>query len=142
MRFTNTITIDRPPAEVFAFLTKFENLPRWNYAISETRKTSPGPAGVGSRYMLTRTQPTPTEETFAVTAYEPARMLTIHGRFGPFPGKVTYVLELAGSATRLINIMDLTPAGLASVVAPLARSRIKAAVAANLDTLKQLLESP
>ena len=35
---------------VFAYLAHFENLPRWNYAISDTRKTSSGPVGVGSRY--------------------------------------------------------------------------------------------
>ncbi len=58
MRFTNTITIDRPPAEVFAFLAQFENVPRWNYAISETRKISRGPVGVGSRYVQARTLPT------------------------------------------------------------------------------------
>ena len=55
MKFTNTITIARPIAEVFAFLTRFENVPRWNDAISETRKTSLGPLDVGARYEQTRT---------------------------------------------------------------------------------------
>jgi len=57
--FENTVTIQRPVEDVFAFLADFENVPTWNYAI----------------------------------------------------------------------------------LAPLATSRVKAAVAANLDTLKQLLES-
>ena len=50
MQFANTITIARGLAEVFAYLAHFENVPRWNYAISDTRKTSSGPVGVGSRY--------------------------------------------------------------------------------------------
>ena len=32
MKFTNTVTINRQPAEVFAFLAHFENVPLWNYA--------------------------------------------------------------------------------------------------------------
>lgn len=87
MRFTNTITIDRPPAEVFAFLARFENVPLWNEAIRETRKISPGPVGVGSRYVQTRSLPTRREETFEVTEYEPDRSLAIRGTFGPFPGR-------------------------------------------------------
>jgi uncharacterized protein YndB with AHSA1/START domain len=142
MRFANTITIDRPVADVFAYLARFENLPKWNYAIGETRKISHGPVGVGSRYAQSRTLPTRSTETFEITAYEPDRTLAIDGTFGPFPGHVTYQLESVGSSTRLTNSMDLEPSGLLSIVAPLATSRIKAAVAANLGTLKQILEFP
>jgi len=41
--FQNTLTIQRPVDDVFAFLADFENIPAWNYAILETRKVSPGP---------------------------------------------------------------------------------------------------
>jgi uncharacterized protein YndB with AHSA1/START domain len=39
--FTNVVEIDRPAHDVFAFLVDLENVPRWNYAITATRKTSP-----------------------------------------------------------------------------------------------------
>ena len=55
--FENTVTIQRPADEVFAFLADFENIPRWNYAIEETKKASAGPVGVGTRYRQTRTVP-------------------------------------------------------------------------------------
>ncbi|WP_442799833.1 SRPBCC family protein [Nocardia sp. NBC_01730] len=45
--FENTLTVDRPIADVFAYLAHFENVPRWNYAITETRRTSAGPVGGG-----------------------------------------------------------------------------------------------
>jgi uncharacterized protein YndB with AHSA1/START domain len=45
--FQNTVTIRRPVRDVFAFLADFENVPKWNYAIVETEKTSPGPVGSG-----------------------------------------------------------------------------------------------
>ena len=61
MKFVNTITIDRAPGAVFAYLAEFENVPRWNYAIAETRKVTDGPVGVGARYVQLRTIPSRTE---------------------------------------------------------------------------------
>ena len=62
---------------MFGFLAQFGNVPLWNYAISETRKITGGPVGVGSRYRQTRTLPTRSEETFEVTEFEPDRRLPI-----------------------------------------------------------------
>jgi Polyketide cyclase / dehydrase and lipid transport len=45
--FENTVTIERPAEDVFAFLADFENVPTWNYAVEETTKTSPGPGRRG-----------------------------------------------------------------------------------------------
>jgi uncharacterized protein YndB with AHSA1/START domain len=141
MKFTNTITIKRRPDEVFTFLAHFENVPLWNYAIAETRKITDGPVGVGSRYRQTRTLPTRSEETFAVTEFEPVRTLSIGGGLGPFEGEIRYLLERVGNATVLTNTMTLQPSGPLRLIAPLAAPRVKAAVAANLDTLKQILET-
>lgn len=140
MKFTNTITINRRPAEVFEFLAHFGNLPLWNYAISETRKISDGPVGVGSRYRQTRTLPTRREETFEVTEFEPDRRLSIRGTLGPFHSEVTYLLAPTANGTTLTNTMNLQPSGALRLVAPLAASGVKSAVAANLDTLKQILD--
>src|SRR5262249_30056099 len=35
--FDNTVTIARPPRQVSAFLAEFENVPRWDYATTQTR---------------------------------------------------------------------------------------------------------
>ena len=141
MDFTNTITINRPPTEVFDFLAHFENLPRWNYAISETLKLSGGPVGVGARYRQTRTLPTRSEETFEVTEFDMHHRLSIRGPLGPFHAEVAYVLAPVGHGTMLTNTMHLQPSGALRLVAPLAASGIKSAVAANLETLKQILEA-
>jgi len=140
MRFTNTITIERDRAEVFEFLARFENVPRWNYAISETRKVSSGPTGVGSRYVQSRTVPARSEETFEVTEFEPASRLSVQGTLGRFPARLTYLLESIANGTRLTNTVDLEPSGLLGLIAPLATARVKSAVAENLGTLKKILE--
>jgi hypothetical protein len=43
IRFSDTITISRAPAVVFAYLADFENVPRWNYATASTRRLNSGP---------------------------------------------------------------------------------------------------
>jgi carbon monoxide dehydrogenase subunit G len=140
--FENTVTIRRPVQDVFGFLADFQNVPTWNYAIVETTKTSPGPVGVGTTYRQVRSIPRRSEEGFQVTVFEPARRLEVHGDIGPFSATVGYLLAPAGDGTRLTNVVDLEPAsGALRLLAPLAASRVKAAVAANLDTLRQVLET-
>ena len=140
VRFANTITIDRRPSTVFAYLADLENLPRWNYAIHETRKITSGPVNVGSRYRQIRTVPVRSEESLEVTEFDPDRRLTVAGTLGVFPAQITYVLDPVGDATILTNTVDLTPPRPLRLLAPLATHRVSAAVATNLEVLKQLLE--
>jgi uncharacterized protein YndB with AHSA1/START domain len=140
--FTNTVMISRPADEVFAFLADFENIPAWNYAIEQTTKTSPGPAGVGATYRQTRTLPRRSQEDFEVTVFEPPSRLTVTGQFGPFHAKTSYLLESVAGGTRLTNTVELEPSSaLLRLISPLAVPRVKAAVARNLGSLKQLMET-
>jgi Polyketide cyclase / dehydrase and lipid transport len=139
--FQNSITIHRPADEVFAFLADFANIPRWNYAIEETKKASAGPVGVGTRYRQTRTVPARSIEGFEVTVFEPGRRLAIDGQIGPFHATISYELEAVVGATRLVNNVELDPSHAAlRLAAPLAAPRIKAAVAQNLSKLRLVLE--
>lgn len=140
--FKNTVTIDRPAEEVFAFLADFENVPRWNYAIDQTRKASPGPVGVGTNYRQTRSVPSRSEEGFEVTAFEMDKRLAVLGQIGPFRARISYLLEAAAGGTRLTNDVALEPSpGVLRLAARLATPRVKAAVAENLGKLKEILEA-
>jgi carbon monoxide dehydrogenase subunit G len=140
MRFSNTIGIARPPHEVFAFVADLENAPRWNHAIVETRKTTTGPINVGTTYRQLRSEPTRSEETLRVTELEPDRRFAVDGELGPFVGRLTYEFEDVAGSTRLTNTAELEARGLVKLAAPLASSRVRQAVAANLGSLKRLLE--
>ena len=140
--FQNTVTIRRPIEDVFVLLADFENIPRWNYAILQTKKISPGPVGVGTTYRQIRSLPSRSEEGFQVTVFEPTSRLEIHGDIGPFTATLSYLFAPLGNGTRLTNSVDLQPtSGALRLLAPLAALRVKTAVAANLRTLKQLLET-
>ena len=140
MHFENTVTIQRPPDEVFEYLAHFENVPEWNYAIVKTQQTSDGPVGVGTTYKQARSLPSPSEEAFEVTEFDPDRRLAIRGDLGPFEGTLTYDLESVPDGTKITNSADLRAHGLLKVAAPLASRRVGDAVAANLQTLKDILE--
>jgi hypothetical protein len=64
------------------------------------------------------------------------RLLAPHA----FHARIGYLLEPTGGGTRLTSAVELGSSGLLMLVAPLAASRVKRAVAANLGTLKQVLE--
>lgn len=135
--FTNTVLIARAPAEVFAYLAAFENVPKWNYAIVATEQESPGPIGVGTRFRQTRSQPIYSQESFMVTVFDPPHRLSINGRLGPFDAQLTYELTADGDGTQLVNDVELRSR---SLIEKLAAGRIRSAVAANLDELRKILE--
>jgi len=139
--FANTVVIRRSPHDVFEFLAEFENVPKWNYAIVETHKTSQGAVGVGTTYGQVRSLPSRSEELFEITEFEPDHHLAIRGSVGPFEGTVSYTLESVDQGTRLTNAADLEGRGIMKVVAPLATGRIREAVETNLGKLKDLLEA-
>lgn len=66
--FENVVIITRPIEDVFALLSDLENIPRWNYAIIETRKVSEGPIGVVATYHQVRSVPS-REERLQITTY-------------------------------------------------------------------------
>src|SRR5687768_1828067 len=101
MEFSNTVAINRRPDEVFAYLSEFENIPAWNYAISQTRRVGTGPVGVGTRYTQTRTIPKAAEEDFEIITFTPPHHLVIRGVLGPFRADSSYQLEEDGETTIL-----------------------------------------
>lgn len=141
MEFTNTVTIRRQPPEVFAFLEDFENVPKWNYAIVETRKTSSGRVDVGSTYEQKRSLPKEAKETFEVIEHEANQRLAIRGDLGPFYGVLTYELKSVPEGTLLTNSAELEARGVSRVLARLVGDRVREAVAANLAKLKEILEA-
>ena len=139
--FQNTVTIARPANEVFAFLADFGNIPAWNYAIARTVQTSPGQPG----WVPPTGRPAPSPAAARKHSRSPNSRhragSAIKGQIGPFNATSSYLLEPAAGGTRLTNDVELEPSSaLLRPFGPLAVPRVKAAVARNLGTLKQLLE--
>ena len=138
--FENAVMIARPIEDVFGFLSDLENIPRWNYAIIETRKVSEGPVGVGTTFRQVRSVPSRSEERLEITAYDPPRQLEIRGQLGPFASRLVYALEAIPAGTRVTNTVELELRGPGRLLGRVAVPRVREAVAANLGRLKELLE--
>jgi hypothetical protein len=113
--------------------------PKWDYAIVETRKVSEGPSAWGlSTSKSARCRAA--AKNFEVTAYNPPRQLEMQGELGPFPLRLFYALDAVAEGTRVTNSVQLELRGPGRLLGRVAVPRVRDAVAANLQKLKELLE--
>lgn len=138
--FDNTISVDRPAADIYAYLRNVENTPEWNWAITETTKATQGPIAVGTRYRQVRTVPYPATETLEITALDPNRQVEIQGTLAALPARLNYDLIEVDGGTRIVNTVNLEPRGPLRLASRVLGARIKKAVARNLTDLKMRLE--
>jgi carbon monoxide dehydrogenase subunit G len=135
--FENTIRIDRTVAEVFAFLSDFEHIPKWNYYVLEVRQLFDTPIGAGTTYHQVRKSD---EQDFRIIEFQPNHTVavkTLPQSSPSFERKFTLYEE--GDTTRLKDEWKLDTAR-PLILERLAGGRVKSAVAENLAKLKELLE--
>jgi len=137
LEFENTIYIDRPVDEVFAYLSDFENIPKWNYYVLEVRQLSESPIGVGTTYHQVRKTD---EQDFRITEFEPNHMVAVKTLPQSSPGfERRFTLYEEGNTTRIRDEWKLDT-GRPAILERLTGGRVKSAVAENLAKLKELLE--
>ncbi len=139
---SESVVIERPPEEVFAYVTDSQNLPEWGEVIREVRKESEGPPREGERYtvdigFLGRRW----EQSFEVSAYEPPRRYSDRNMGGPFKDEHTYIFEEAAGGTRLSVAMEMQPGGFFRITGPLLEKATQRQVRKELQTLEGILES-
>jgi uncharacterized protein YndB with AHSA1/START domain len=139
--FTNTVNIDRPIDEVFAYLADLEHTPEWNWAITETKKVTPGPASVGTRYRQIRSVPQVSTEELEIIALDPDRRIEIRATLADLPAHLVYELDQVSTGTSVTNTVEIEPQGVFRLIGPVVGGRAKNAVAENLSKLKELLEA-
>ena len=137
MRFTNTVMIDRPISEVFAFISNFENMPKWNYFVVDTTNESPPGIGVGTTYRQRRKTDS---QRYAVTEFEPERRVAVRTLPPAADLLMTFTFESSGRGTRLTDEWVLDT-GLPRWLEVFGGARIRSAVRGNLAKLKELLET-
>jgi uncharacterized membrane protein len=138
MNFENTIMIECPLEEVFAFVADFENVPKWNYYVMSVRKLSGGPTADGTIYHQVRQSD---QQDFRVTDYRPNEAIAVETTPGSQPQfERRFVFEAMDGGTQIVDSWKLD-LGRHPLIQRLGAPRVKAAVAANLGKLKELLET-
>src|SRR5215211_9538961 len=115
-RFQRETVINRPVEEMFDFVTDARNEPRYNPRILSAQKTTPGPIGRGTHFVLmSKAMGRPMAVEYEITAYErPQRMTsrTIQGL--PLMNvESTETFEPANGGTRMRWVWEVNPRGTA-----------------------------
>lgn len=136
-----SITINRPVAEVFAFVSDVSNEPAWHTDLLEVRKTSDGPIGIGTTYHL-RVKPSMgvSEGVSEVIGFEPNRKQVLRGDMGRMRPTITDVFEPVDGGTKFTRRIQIEAKGLMSLMLPLARPMIGRSNTGFLANLKRVLE--
>lgn len=140
IRIEQSVVVDRPPDEVFAFVSDPTNLPCWQRSCLAAR--ADGPADVGTRITERRRMLGREAETVVeVVELEPPRLLTLEVVEGPIQIRVRHRLEAAAGGTRVEISAEGEPGGLLRFGRRLVVRAVEDETRANLAELKRLLES-
>lgn len=144
MSFEISLDIRRSPADVFAFIADFQNMPKWYEAVDSVTPDSTAPAGLGGRFQMVRSLPGgAAHNTVEVTSYEPDREVTFSSINGPTPFLYRYRLEPIPAGTRLTLLGDISAEGLpgpAAHLGGLVGRLFQQGMKKNLQVLKRILE--
>jgi uncharacterized protein YndB with AHSA1/START domain len=144
LRIVESITIERPPAEVWAVVADLESHPAWRPALRELRQVSDGPLGVGTRIrevLEWRGRELVIDDL--VTAFDPPRRLGLHGEWPGGEFDLELVLEPEREGTRVTMDWPFRPRSLlARIATPFLGGAMRRATREELALLKARLESP
>jgi uncharacterized membrane protein len=140
---TTQTEIDRPRAEVAAYVSDPDNATEWYENITSVRWESSPPATVGSRIAFAARflgrELAYTYEVREIVADERFVMSTTHG---PFPMETTYAWEdIPSRGTRMTLRNRGTPTGFARIATPMLAAAMRRANRKDLARLKAVLET-
>ena len=139
---TQSVTVNRPVEEVWAFIGTFENTTRWSRGVLAARQTSGGPLGVGSTLQtVVRAFGRRRTADYLVTEYEPGRAFAFEVTSGPMTSRARYSIEPAGAGTRLTASGEVQPTGSYRLLAPLLVRIVERHSQADLVNVKRILEA-
>ena len=100
---THSIIINRPPEEVFAYVTDPQKTGEWDPKVVSSRVEPPGELAVGSKIVQQVRLPLRTiEGSFEIAGYEPGVEAVYRSDSSYFSGDITFRVEAAGEGTKLI----------------------------------------
>jgi uncharacterized membrane protein len=139
---TTAIEIARPRQVVAAYAADPDHVRDWYANIDRVTWKTEKPLGIGTRLaFVARFLGRTLTYTYQVTDFVPAERLVMATAEGPFPMETTYTwADLPGVRTRMTLRNRGTPAGFASLTAPLMVAAMRRANRKDLAALKSLLE--
>ena len=142
IKIEQTVVINRPIEEVFAFLANPENTPLWAAAVKETKLTSEGPIGVGTTYNLVlEFLGRRIENNYEFTEYEPNSKYSNKTISGPMSEEESTTLKAVEGGTEVTITAKVDAAGLFKLAEPVVARMANRQVETDIQNLKDLLEA-
>jgi uncharacterized membrane protein len=142
IKVEESAVIHRPVEEVFAFVSNFENHPKWENNFVAVKQTSAGPVGVGTTFLCTMKMPGQrVESQFIVTEFEPNRKIAFKAD-KPAQAKPegSMLFEPASDGTKVTLLPRPVMGGIFKLLEPLMAGYIQKSNAEHLRNLKRVLE--
>ncbi|WP_217215128.1 SRPBCC family protein [Streptomyces sp. AC550_RSS872] len=139
-----TIDVDRPPGEVYAYITEPSHLPEWQLSAVSAEPLDEGPIHTGSRVRVTRrigSREVPMTVQF--DELDPPRSWDLHGVDGPVRPRTHGEIEPLddGRRSRVTIDIDFEGHGLGKVLVPLVvRPQVRKELPRDEQLLKDRLE--
>jgi carbon monoxide dehydrogenase subunit G len=138
-----TIEVDRPLNEAFAFVSDFANAEDWDPGVVESRREDDGPVGIGATYRLVvRFRGTSLPMTYRIVEFHPPRRVVLRGEGSTVRAVDEISLEPVGNRTRLTYRADLRMRGLLAVTEPFLRRAFDRMGKRAVEGLRQALDHP
>jgi len=142
VRAEESIFVERPVEEVFAYLTDLERVPEWQTNVLFLQLQSGGGLRPGAQLVeLRKLLGRKVESVVEVTEYEPPHRYTIKVQSGPVPFEISNVLSESGGGTRIDAVVEGEPGRFFGLVEWLVVKAVERELWNSLATLKDILEA-
>ena len=140
MKVERSLSIARPPVDVFSYIADIRNDPSWHTDVVEV-SSSTDVVALGTVFNVkVRPSMGVSEGTMTISRFEPGRLVEFSGRMGRMAPRVTNICEPHAQGTRVIRRVELETRGIMRLMSPLIASKIGRDNDRFLANLKRLLE--
>ena len=141
-KLEESVVINRPTEEVFAFVADIEKMSQWMSELVEAKQTSEGPVGVGTTVnAVANVLGRRAESIQEVAEYEPNSKFTIKSTSGPVASKDKFTFESVAGGTKVTRVTEAELGGFFKLAEPLVARMLRRQFETNFANLKDLLEA-
>jgi carbon monoxide dehydrogenase subunit G len=141
MRVQESIEIQRPPEDVYDFMTDVRNIVKCSGAITEVRDAPERPVVVGDSYTtVARVMGRTIETSHKVTAAQRPERLEMSGKSGSMNLRVEITFEPTDSGTLVTQVGDGEASGVLRFASSVIERTIRQQIRSDLEKLKAIME--
>ena len=139
---SESVEIERVPADVFRYIADLRNEPAWHVDIVSVPADTPAQPEVG-RVVQVKFKPFmgKTDGTFTALEVQPGSRIVYRADFAGLQPVITYRVEPAGSGSRFTRAVQMQPRGFAKLMTPMMKMMVPKRNRLFVQNLKRALEA-